>query len=116
MPANTPPDLRTDEAAVCRLLQSLRPAEPPPELEARILAAAEPGVGSRLFARLAAVAAAFLLGFGAHVFARAASAVDADARAPQMAVVQDAGVPLYERLEPAGSLGPDDEVVLDAGR
>lgn len=115
MPHATPPDLQPEERAVHASLALLAPAVPPDALRARILAAAEPGVGSPLSAGLVAIAATVMIALGTGLFAHAASDARAAGR-PSLAVVDDPAMPLLEGVEPAGSLGPYDEVIFHAGR
>lgn len=110
------PDLLPFESTIQRQLALLESADPPADLKARILAAAEPGVGSPFRAGLAALAASVVLGLGVGLFANSASRASPQGAPPILAVVDDPGMPLLAGLEPAGSLGPDDEVILDHDR
>jgi hypothetical protein len=122
MPAVNPPpqpsDAERHESSILTAFQALGAAVPPPELRARVLAAAEPGHGSPLrLAGLAGVAAAaaLLLGVGLQVFARAANTAS-EPGALRLAVVDDPDLPLLASLEPVGSLGTGSEALPRAGR
>jgi hypothetical protein len=111
-----PPDLSSEEAPIHACLAVLDRPPAPAALRAHVLALGGSGSGRRWSVGLWALAATVLVGVGVLHFGRAASRVLGHGNPPHLAVVEDPDVPLFKGLEPAGSLGPDDEVVLYAGR